>query len=127
MTIYKAWEFEEDSPDPVAEHLPEPLGWKVIIRPLKIKEVTKGGIIRPEISQEHEELACTVGKVLAIGKLAWSRGDMVEEGPWAKVGDIVMYPKYGGSKIEVDGIRLIIVNDDELICRIPDPDYVRKL
>ncbi len=86
-----------------------PLGDKVVIRPLESEEATPGGIILPDTAkkkpQEGEVVAIGPGKVLEDG----SRAEM-----GVKVGDIVVYAKYGGTEVTVEGNDLVILDQDSI-------------
>ena len=87
-----------------------PLGDRVVIRPGPEEEVSEGGIVLPDTAkkkpQEGEVLAVGPGKVLEDGKCA----------PMAiKVGDIVIYEKYGGTEITVGGEELVILTEDSIL------------
>ena len=110
------------------EDLPKPTGWKIIVQPTAPKEVTSGGIILADQSKEAEEYNNCRGKVLAIGSMAW-RGNSGNRqdpeqwhgGAWAKEGDWVTYGKYAGQKLVVKGVKILILNDDEITSVLPDP------
>ena len=73
-----------------------PLGDRVLVEPIDVKEVTKGGIIIPDSAKEKP----MEGKVVAIGK---KRDDDGKEIPFdVKVGDKVLLPKYGGSEVKIN-------------------------
>lgn len=118
MKVMDDWYSELDKPDP--KTLPSPCGWRVVIRPDSPAVKSAGGIIIPISNVEQNKLVTTTGRVLAIGPLAYSKADMQdpstgEFSPWCSVGDTVLYGKYAGIKLEVDGVRLLILNDDEVI------------
>lgn len=104
--------------------LPEVQGWKLLLLPLKPKEKTDGGIIKPESVLDVEALTATYGKVFAIGDLAYTRADMLdpvtkERRPWCKVGDIVLFGKYAGLRVKYMGLDVRLINDDEVIAVVP--------
>lgn len=83
----------------------EPFGSLVLIQIRRTKNKTRGGVIVTDEAKETEKWNVQVGKIVALGPLAFkSRKDMSAwpEGPWCKVGDFVRFPKYGGDKWEVD-------------------------
>lgn len=115
---------------PVVDALMEPVGARVLIQLRAVKEkATASGIVLVEETKETEKWNTMIGKVIAIGPLAFRKRDSMEswpEGAWAKVGDFVRVPKWGGDRWEVDyeqngstGKALFtFFNDHELIGRV---------
>ena len=89
----------------------KPLGDRVLVEPLEPEAKTSGGIYLPEAAQE----APREGTVIAVGpgKVA-DNGELVPVG--VKVGDIVLYTKYGGNEIKVDGKEYLLVDSHSLLC-----------
>lgn len=93
---------EEAFPD--VDSLHRPFGSKVIVQIRTAKETTKGGIIIPDEARTTIAANTQVGKVVAIGPMAFKNprtGEPWAEGPWFKVGDYVRCPKYGGDRFEI--------------------------
>jgi len=90
-----------------------PLADRVVIKPLEEKETQKGGIIIPDTAKEkpHE------GKVVAVGpgKIADS-GERIT--PEVKKGDRVLYSKYAGTEVTVDGEELLIIKDSDILATL---------
>lgn len=88
----------------------QPLGDRVVVEPLSKEEVTKGGIFIPDTAKEKPQ----EGKVLAVGP-----GKMSDDGkritPDVKVGDIVIYAKYGGTEFKEDGKELMILRESDIL------------
>ena len=82
----------------------DPLGDRVVIKPSKREEVSKGGIVLPDTAKEKPQ----EGEVVAVGP-----GRMNDEGQRmamdVKVGDIVIYAKYAGTELRIDDEELIVV------------------
>jgi len=86
-----------------------PLGDRVLVEPVDVKEVTKGGIIIPDAAKEKP----MEGKVVAIGK---KRDDDGKEIPFdVKVGDKVLLPKYGGSEVKINDKTYQLVREEDLL------------
>jgi len=86
-----------------------PLGDRVLVEPIDVKEVTKGGIIIPDAAKEKP----MEGKVIAIGK---KRDDDGKEIPFdIKVGDKVLLPKYGGTQVKFNDKTYQLVREEDLI------------
>ncbi len=88
----------------------KPLGDKVIVEVLSAEEKTKGGIILPDTAkekpQEAKVIAAGSGKVLDNGKTV---------APEVKAGDIVIFGKYSGSEVKVDGKEYLIIDNDDIL------------
>jgi chaperonin GroES len=88
----------------------KPLGNRVVVEPTEQEEMTAGGIVLPETAKEKPQK----GKVLAIGP-----GDRDENGKRipmdVKVGDSVLFAKYSGTEIKMDGKKLLILRESDLL------------
>ena len=109
----------EESPDP--EVLPELPGYHVLVRPVSVKSITKGGIYIPDSTKDDMSYLTTVGKVVALGDLAYLDKEKFPAGAWCKIGDHVSYGKHMGTKLFYKGVRLILLFDDQIIMRLQDP------
>lgn len=86
-----------------------PLGDRVLIAPVEVKEVTKGGIYIPDSAKEKP----MEGTVVAIGKKRDEEGKQV---PFdVSVGDAVLLPKFGGTEVKVDGKSYQLVRESDLL------------
>ena len=113
------WISQEEAPDP--DVLPELPGYHILIRPVSIKEKTKGGILIPDSTREDMAYLTTVGKVLAIGNLAYKDIDKFPNGQWCNVGDYVCYGNHSGQKLYYKSTRLLLLFDDQVILKVEDP------
>ena len=104
--------------------LPELPGFHVLVRPVSVKEKTKGGIIIPNSTKEDMSYLTTVGKVIKIGDLAYNDTDKFPKGPWCKEGDYICYAKHAGQKIQYKEIKMILLYDDQVIMKVEDPKYL---
>ncbi len=88
----------------------KPLGNRVVVEPIEQEDITSGGIVLPETAKEKPQK----GKVLSIGP-----GDRDEDGKRipmdVSVGDTVLYAKYGGTEIKIDGKKLLILRETDLL------------
>lgn len=110
---------EEDQPDPT--NLPYLPGYNILVRPVSVKGVTKGGLLLPDSTKDDMAYLTTVGRVLSVGDLAYKDQSKFPNGAWCKVGDYVCYGKHSGQKIKYKGIRLILLFDDQIIMRVEHP------
>ncbi len=90
----------------------QPLADRVLVRPIEKEEKTKSGIYLPDTAKEKPQ----EGKILAVGP-----GKMSDEGKLIpldlKVGDTVIYSKYGGTEIKVDDEELIILRESDILAK----------
>jgi chaperonin GroES len=88
----------------------QPLGDRIVVKPIEKEEMTKGGIVLPDTVKERPQ----EGKVLAVGP-----GRMTDDGKRIpvdiKVGNTVIYAKYGGTEIKEDGEELIILRESDIL------------
>ena len=107
--------------------LPQPTGWRMIVLPFKMKEKTKGGLVLAETTLERQQVASQVGLVLAMGPQCYQDKERYPEGPWCKVNDWVMFARYAGSRIKIDGGEMRLLNDDEVLATIDSPEDILLL
>jgi chaperonin GroES len=90
----------------------KPLADRLVVKPIEKEEVTKGGIVLPDTVKEKPQ----EGKVLAVGP-----GRMSEDGKRiamdVAVGDIVIYAKYGGTDIKIEGEELVILRESDILAK----------
>jgi chaperonin GroES len=90
----------------------QPLADRVVVKPIEREEMTRGGIVLPDTAKERpmegEVIAAGPGKVTDDGKrIAMD----------VKVGDIVVYAKYGGTEIKIDGKDYMILNESQILAK----------
>ncbi len=107
-----------------SKKLPVPVGWRLLIMPYEPPSTTKGGIEIPDHVLERERLATVVGCVLAIGPDAYSDKERYPNGAWCKKNDWVIFARYAGSRLKIEGGELRILNEDEVLGTIDDPTYL---
>ena len=117
------WITDEEYSD-TPDVLPELPGFHVLVRPVSVKEKTKGGIIIPNSTKEDMSYLTTVGKVIKIGNLAYNDTDKFPKGPWCKEGDYICYAKHAGQKIQYKEVKMILLYDDQVIMKVEDPKYL---
>ncbi|MFH1622628.1 MAG: co-chaperone GroES [Candidatus Omnitrophota bacterium] len=91
----------------------QPLGDRILIKPLEAEEKTKGGIVIPDTAKEKPQ----EGKVVAVGKGKTLESGKVEPVE-VKVGDIVLYGKYSGTEISKDGEEYLFVKEEDVLAII---------
>ena len=90
----------------------QPLADRLVVKPIEREEVTKGGIVLPDTVKERPQ----EGEVVAVGP-----GRMTDDGKRidldVKVGDIVVYAKYGGTELKIDDEELIILRESDILAK----------
>ena len=104
--------------------LPQPTGWRLIVLPFKMDERTKGGIIMNETTLEKQQVASQCGNVLAMGPQCYKDKARYPKGPWCKVGDWVIFARYAGSRIQIEGGEIRLLNEDEILATIENPEDI---
>ncbi|MCX8023660.1 MAG: co-chaperone GroES [Thermanaerothrix sp.] len=91
----------------------KPLGSRVVVEPIEEEEVTAGGIVLPETAKEKPQK----GKVLSVGP-----GDRDESGKRipldVNIGDTVLFAKYAGTEVKVEGKKLLILRESDILAII---------
>lgn len=111
----------------VLDRIPTPTGWRIVVLPYRGAEKTKGGIVLSEQTRTREQVATVCGYVLAVGDLAYKDEGKFPNGPWCKTGDWIVFGRYAGARINIDGGEIRILNDDEILARIKDPQDILHL
>ena len=117
------------SPDNIGDtvdELPEPSGYRILVLPFTPKNKTKGGILFSQESLDKARIATTCGYVLKMGDLAYKDKDKFGE-PWCKKGDWVIFARYAGSRLPIEGGEVRILNDDEVLGTVKDPESLLHL
>ena len=111
------------------ERLPQPTGWRLLVMPYMGKATTDGGIHIPDAVRDREALATVVAYVLRVGPLAYQ--DPGKFGPdgqsWCEEGDWVCIGRYAGARFKIEGGEVRIINDDEVIATILEPDDIKHV
>jgi len=114
---------QEDLSKKESQKLPKPTGWRLLVLPFKMKEKTKGGLIMAETTLERQQVASQCGLVVEMGQQCYDK-DRYPEGPWCKKGDWVVFARYAGSRIQIDGGEVRLLNDDEILATIENPEDI---
>ena len=109
----------EEKADP--EVLPNLPGYHILVRPVSVKSKTKGGLLLPDSVKDDVAYLTTVGKVLAVGDLAYKDEDKFPNGKWCDVGDYVCYARHAGQKLYYKGVRLLLLFDDQVMMKVDEP------
>ena len=106
------------------ERMPKPTGWRLLVLPYKGKGKTEGGVLLPDKVIEENQVSTQVGYVLKMGPLAYKDKTKFETGPWCQEKDWVIFARYSGSRFKIDGGEVKILNDDEILATILNPEDI---
>ena len=111
----------------VLDRIPTPTGWRIAVLPYRGAEKTKGGILLAEETQKRTQLATVCGYVLKVGALAYLDESKFPNGAWCKEGDWIVFGRYAGARIAIDGGEIRLLNDDEVLGKVNDPEDILHL
>nr|ASN63222.1 co-chaperonin GroES [uncultured virus] len=106
------------------DRLPSPTGWRLLVLPYAGPKKTKGGIILTDTTSETIQMTTVCAYVLKVGDLAYKDKEKFPDGPWCQKGDWVIFGRYAGSRFKIDGGEVRILNDDEIIAKIENPEDI---
>ena len=110
------------------DRMPEPSGWRLLVLPYKGKGVTDGGIQLIKETVDREALSTVICYVLKVGPLAYQDENKFGNEAWAKKGDWILIGRYAGTRFKLeDDHEVRIINDDEVIATILNPDDIKSL
>ena len=106
------------------DRMPSPTGWRLLILPYRGKGKTEGGLYLPDKVVEDNQISTQVGFVLKMGPMAYKDPEKFPSGPWCAEKDWVMFARYAGSRFKIDGGEVRILNDDEILAKIQEPEDI---
>ena len=109
------------------ERMPTPTGWRMMVLPYRGKGKTLGGVHLPDQVIQDSQIQTVVGYVMKQGALCYKDEDKFPNGPWCKEGDWVIFARYAGSRFRIEGGEVRILNDDEILATIKDPEDILSL
>ena len=115
---------DETNVGSIKDELPVPTGWRLLVLPFTPKEKTKGGIIIAQESLDKARIATNCGYVVKMGPMAYGDKEKFPTGPWCKEKDWVIFARYAGSRLPIEGGEVRLLNDDEVLGTIKDPESV---
>ncbi|MCL6440884.1 MAG: co-chaperone GroES [Thermoleophilum sp.] len=92
----------------------KPLGDRLIVRPIQEDEKTPSGIVLPDTAKEKPQR----GKVLAVGEGRWDEDGERRIPLDIAEGDEILYSKYGGTEIKVDGEELLVLRESDVLAKV---------
>ena len=115
-----AW--STDSSVPTPDKIPQPVGYRILIRPRGSIEKTKGGIYLTDNSKDTQSYMNSVGQVVAMGPECYSD----RKQPWCKLGDWVVFGRYAGARISVQKVKMVLLNDDEILATLENSEVISQ-
>ena len=123
-SVEEAKRIDETNVGSIKDELPQPSGWRLLVLPITPKEKTKGGIIIAQESLDKARIATNCGYVVKMGPMAYGDKEKFPTGAWCKQGDWVIFARYAGSRLPIEGGEVRLLNDDEVLGTIKDPESV---
>lgn len=112
----------EDRP----KQLPDPSGYRILCALPEIEKKTDGGIIKADITLQHEELLTVTLFVMKVGPDAYKDKKRFPSGPWCKEGDFVLVRPHAGTRVKIYGREFRILNDDAIEGVVEDPRGISR-
>ena len=106
------------------ERMPNPTGWRLLILPYRGKGTTDGGIHLPDKTLEEGQIQTVVAYVIKQGPLAYKDKEKFPDGAWCNEKDWIILARSAGSRLRIEGGEVRIINDDEVLATILDPDDI---
>ena len=110
--------------DKVLERLPDPTGWRMLVLPYRGQGKTKGGVLLTDETMQERSYTTVTGLVLQMGPDCYKDETRYPNGPWCKVNDWIIFGRYAGSRFGIEGGEVRILNEDEIIAVVKDPEDI---
>jgi co-chaperonin GroES (HSP10) len=123
MTMTEQVEVTEDE---MEQQLPKPVGYRLLIALPTVEKEFDSGIAKAERTLNEERIMTTVGVVLDMGAEAYSDTSRFPHGAWCKIGDYVVIRPHTGTRLNVNGQELRLINDDSIEAVVADPRGVTR-
>ena len=109
----------------ILERMPQPTGWRMLVLPYKGKGMTEGGIQLVKETIERESLATVVAYVVAMGPDCYKDAKRFEK-PWCHEKQWVLVGRYAGARLKIEGGELRLLNDDEILAVVSNPEDIQS-
>jgi co-chaperonin GroES (HSP10) len=109
-----------------AKQLPDPSGYHILCAIPDIDDTFDSGLIKADITKQHEELLTTVLWVMKMGPDCYQDKERFPSGPWCKVGDFVLVRPHTGSRLKIHGREFRLINDDSVEGTVQDPRGISR-
>jgi co-chaperonin GroES (HSP10) len=109
-----------------AKQLPDPSGYRILCALPDIENRYDSGIVKADITMQHEELLTTVLFVIKMGPDCYKDTARFPSGPWCKEGDFVLVRPHAGTRVKIHGREFRIINDDSVEGVVEDPRGISR-
>lgn len=109
-----------------AKQLPDPSGYRILCAIPEIENKFDSGIVKADITLQHEELLTTVLFVVKLGPDCYKDEKRFPSGPWCKEGDFVLVRPHAGTRLKIHGREFRIINDDSVEGVVEDPRGISR-
>jgi co-chaperonin GroES (HSP10) len=109
-----------------ATQLPRPSGYRILCAIPEVEKETEGGILKADITIQHEEALTTVLFVVDLGPDCYKDETRYPNGPWCKKGDFILIRPNAGSRLVIHGREFRIINDDSVEAVVDDPRGIKR-
>ena len=106
------------------EKVPTPTGWRMVLFPLKLDSKTKSGLYLTDDTIQQSQVTTNIAKVLKMGSSCYKDKERYPDGPWCKKGTWVIFARYAGSRMKIDGGEVRLLNDDEVLATVENPEDI---
>ena len=106
------------------DRLPSPTGYRLLVLPYAGPGKTKGGLYLSEATLDTIQMTTVCAYVLKVGDQAYKDESKFPNGPWCKKGDWIIFGRYAGSRFKIEGGEVRILNDDEIIAKVNNPEDI---
>ena len=115
-----------DTAEQKAKQLPDPSGYRILCGIPEIENKYESGIVKADVTKQHEELLTTVLFVMKMGPDCYKDKDRFPSGPWCKEGDFVLVRPHAGTRLKIHGREFRIINDDSVEGVVEDPRGISR-
>ena len=115
-----------DTDERKAKQLPDPSGYRILCGIPNIEEQYESGIIKSDLTLQHEELLTTVLFVIKMGPDCYKDAARFPSGPWCKEGDFILVRPHAGTRLKIHGREFRIINDDSVEGVVEDPRGISR-
>ena len=115
-----------DTDERKAKQLPDPSGYRILCGIPNIEEQYESGIIKSDLTLQHEELLTTVLFVVKMGPDCYKDAVRFPSGPWCREGDFILVRPHAGTRLKIHGREFRIINDDSVEGVVEDPRGISR-
>ena len=115
-----------ETPEQKAKQLPDPSGYRILGAMPEIEDSYDNGLIKSELTMQHEELLTTVLFVVKMCPDCYKDKDRFPSGPWCKQGDFILVRPHAVTRVKIHGREFRIINDDAVEGVVEDPRGISR-